>query len=450
MSQFDYDLFVIGAGSGGVRAARIAGGHGAKVAIAEEYRVGGTCVIRGCVPKKLFVYASHFADELEDAAGFGWTVEGARFDWATLRDNVQKEVSRLQGLYGQTLGNAGVTVYNARARFIDPHTLDVGGERVTARKILVATGAAPVTPDFPGAELGFTSNEAFHLEQLPKRILVYGGGYIATEFAGIFHGLGVEVTQAFRASTILRGWDEELRARLQEIYAQKGIHMRGGASIARLDKAEGENGDIIRATMTDGEVIETDAVMYAIGRKPNVEGLGLEAAGVKTAENGAIVVSADSQTSCAHIYAVGDVTDRIQLTPVAIKEGHAFSDTVFGGKHWKADHRLVPSAVFSQPPLASVGLDEDTARNEGHEIRVFRSDFRPMKFTLSGRQERTLCKLVVDANTDRVLGAHMLGPDAPEIIQAIAIAVKLGATKAQFDQTVAVHPTAAEEFVLMR
>ena len=446
MSQFDYDLFVIGAGSGGVRAARIAGSHGAKVAIAEEYRVGGTCVIRGCVPKKLFVYASHFAEELEDAAGFGWTVEGARFDWPRLRDAVQNEVSRLQGLYGNTLGNAGVTVYNARATFIDKHTLNVGGETVTARKILIATGATPVVPNFPGAELGFTSNEAFHLETLPKRVLVYGGGYIATEFAGIFHGLGAEVTQAFRGATILRGWDEELRTKLQDIYVQKGIHMRGGASIARLDK----QGDVILATMTDGAVIETDAVMYAIGRRPNVDGLGLEHAGVKTADNGAIIVSADSQTSCAHIYAVGDVTDRIQLTPVAIKEGHAFADTLFGSKHWVADHRLVPSAVFSQPPLASVGLDEDAARSEGHDIRVFRSEFRPMKFTLAGRQERTLCKLVVDAATDKVLGAHMLGPDAPEIIQAVAIAVKLGATKAQFDQTVAVHPTAAEEFVLMR
>lgn len=446
MSQFDYDLFVIGAGSGGVRAARIAGSHGAKVAIAEEYRVGGTCVIRGCVPKKLFVYASHFAEELEDAAGFGWTIEGARFDWPRLRDAVQNEVSRLQGLYGNTLGNAGVTVYNARATFIDKHTLNVGGETVTARKILIATGATPVVPNFPGAELGFTSNEAFHLETLPKRVLVYGGGYIATEFAGIFHGLGAEVTQAFRGATILRGWDEELRTKLQDIYSNKGIHMRGGASIARLDK----QGDVILATMTDGAVIETDAVMYAIGRRPNVDGLGLEHAGVKTADNGAIIVSADSQTSCAHIYAVGDVTDRIQLTPVAIKEGHAFADTLFGGKHWAADHRLVPSAVFSQPPLASVGLDEDAARSEGHDIRVFRSEFRPMKFTLAGRQERTLCKLVVDAATDKVLGAHMLGPDAPEIIQAVAIAVKLGATKAQFDQTVAVHPTAAEEFVLMR
>ncbi|MCH8684346.1 glutathione-disulfide reductase [Pedomonas mirosovicensis] len=446
MSQFDYDLFVIGAGSGGVRAARIASAHGAKVAIAEEYRVGGTCVIRGCVPKKLFVYASHYAEELEDAASFGWTVEGARFDWPTLRDNVQREVSRLQGLYGQTLAKAGVSVYDARATFLDPHTLDVGGQRVTARKILVATGATPVIPDFPGADLGFTSNEAFHLERLPKRILIYGGGYIATEFAGIFHGLGVEVTQAFRGVTILRGWDEELRTRLQDIYVQKGIHMRGGASIARLDR----DGDVIRATMTDGAVIETDAVMYAIGRRPNIDGLGLDKANVKTRENGAILVDANSQTSCAHIYAVGDVTDRIQLTPVAIKEGHAFSDTVFGGKHWTADHTRVPSAVFSQPPLASVGLDEDTAQKEGHEIRVFRSEFRPMKFTLAGRQERTLCKLVVDVKTDRVLGAHMLGPDAPEIIQAVAIAVKLGATKAQFDQTVAVHPTAAEEFVLMR
>lgn len=447
MTRFDYDLFVIGAGSGGVRAARIAATHGAKVAIAEEYRVGGTCVIRGCVPKKLLVYGSHVHEELADAAGFGWTVGGAKFDWPTLRDNVQKEVTRLNGLYIQNLEKAGVEILPTRAVLADEHTIDLGGRTVTAKHILIATGGHPVLPDCPGAELGLTSNEIFHLEALPKRMVISGGGFIATEFAGIFHGLGVEVTQLYRGDLILRGWDDDLRQQLQATYAAKGITMHTGASFERIEKQA--NGTLACA-LSDGAPLKTDIILHAIGRAPNTGNLGLDKAGVALDAAGAIVVNAQSQSSRAHIYAVGDVTNRINLTPVAIKEGHAFADTVFGGKPWVADHAMVPSAVFSQPPLASVGLTQHQAEKAGHDVRVFKSEFRPMKFTLSGRQERTLCKLVVDKATDRVLGAHMIGPDGPEIIQALAIAVKMGATKAQFDQTVALHPTTAEEFVLMR
>ncbi|MEX6724370.1 glutathione-disulfide reductase [Parapedomonas caeni] len=450
MALFDYDLFVIGAGSGGVRAARIAASHGARVAVAEEYRVGGTCVIRGCVPKKLLVYASHYGEDFDDAAGYGWRLPAdARptLDWVSLRDNVQAEVSRLNGLYMQTLGNAGVEIIPSRAVLVDEHTLQLDGRRVTARHILIAVGARPSLPDIPGAELGITSNEAFHLETLPRRVIVSGGGYIATEFAGIFHGLGAETVQLYRGETILRGWDDELRTRLQAIYQDKGIHVRTGATLARLDRAA--DGAII-ATLTDGSTLAADSVLHAIGRVPNTAGLGLESAGVATDAAGAVLVDADQRTSTGHIYAVGDVTNRVQLTPVAIKEGHAFADTVFGGKPWRADHDTIPSAVFSQPALASVGLTEAEARQKFNDIKVFRSDFRPMKHTVAGRAERSLCKLVVDGATDRVLGAHMLGADAAEIIQAVAIAVKMGATKAQFDATIAVHPTAAEEFVLMR
>jgi glutathione reductase (NADPH) len=446
MTAFDYDLFVIGAGSGGVRAARIAAGHGAKVAVAESYRVGGTCVIRGCVPKKLLVYGAHFRDAFEDAAGFGWSLPAPTLDWPTLRQAVQTEVSRLNGLYIQTLEKAGVTILNGHATFVDPHTLAIDGEQIRAHHVLIATGGWPVLPDAPGAELGITSNEAFHLESLPQRILIAGGGYIATEFAGIFNGLGSQVTQLYRGETILKGWDMELRQRLQATMIDKGITLHTKAIFERIE--QGANG--LLAYLTDGSVVEADVIMHAIGRKPNVAGLGLEKAGVALTDSGAIAVTPASQTSQPHIYAVGDVTDRIQLTPVAIKEGHAVADTLFGGKPWQADHDLVPSAVFSQPPLASVGMTEEQARASGRPVRMFRSDFRPMQFTLAGRQERSLCKLIVDEASDKVLGAHMIGPDAPEIIQAVAIAVKMGATKAQFDQTVAVHPSAAEEFVLMR
>jgi glutathione reductase (NADPH) len=446
MATVDVDLFVIGAGSGGVRAARIAASHGAKVMVAEEYRVGGTCVIRGCVPKKLLIYGAHYHDELADAARYGWDVGQPAFHWPTLRDNVQAEVSRLNGLYMQTLEKHAVTLVQDRAVFVDAHTLDVGGKRVTAKHIMIATGARPVFPACPGAELGITSNEIFLLPALPKRVLIAGGGYIATEFAGILHGLGVEVTQLYRGQLILKGWDDECRALLQKTMVDKGVTFHLGAHFDHIDKTA----DGLRAHLSDGSVVETDLIVHAIGRKPNIEGLGLEKAGVTVSDNGAITVDDYYRTSQPHIYAVGDVTDQLQLTPVAIKQGHAVADALFNNELRLVDLADVPSAVFSQPSLAAVGLTDVAAEKAGHTIKVFKSEFRPMKYTISGRQERTLCKLVVDAQTDRVLGVHMLGPDAAEIIQMAGIAVKLGATKADFDRTIAVHPTAAEEFVLMR
>jgi glutathione reductase (NADPH) len=444
--MFDYDLFVIGAGSGGVRAARIAAGHGAKVAVAEEYRIGGTCVIRGCVPKKLLVYAAHMQDDFALAATYGWDVGAPQLNWSRLRNNVQAEVARLSGLYAQTLGNAGVTTLETRAEVLDDHTLDLGDRKVTAKYILVATGARPVLPDAPGAEFGITSNDVFHLESLPKRVLIAGGGYIATEFAGILHGLGVEVTQLYRGDIILKGWDDDLRSRLQARMQADGITIHTKAIFKSIAK---ENGPL-RAHLTDGAVIDADVILHAIGRVPNTKGLGLERAGVALAANGAVEVDDQSQSSNPNIYAVGDVTDRLQLTPVAIKEGHAFADSVFGNKPWHADWDVVASAVFSTPAMASVGLTEAQARAKFAEVKIYTSEFRPMKTAMAGLPDKSFCKLVVDAKSDRVLGAHMLGDEAAEIIQALAIAVKMGVTKAQFDQTVAVHPTAAEEFVLMK
>ncbi len=446
MAAYDYDLFVIGAGSGGVRASRIASSHGAKVGIVEEYRVGGTCVIRGCVPKKLLVFGSHVREELEDAASYGWLGVEGKFDWPTLRDNVQREVTRLNGAYTATLEKNHVGIVLGRAVFLDPHTLEIGGRRITAKHFLVATGGHPVLPSFPGAELGFNSNDAFLLEKLPARLVIAGGGYIATEFAGIFHGLGVDVTQLYRGQLILKGWDAELREKLQSAYLAKGIQVKLGAEIASIARA----GAHLNVTLKDGAVLETDGVMHAVGRQPNTKGLGLERAGVAIDQWGAVKVDKMSKSSVDHIYAIGDVTNRLQLTPIAIREGHAFADSVFGNTPWSVDHTHVPTAVFSQPALASVGMTEEAARTSGFAVAIFRSDFRPMKNTISGRQERTTCKLVVDAKTDRVLGAHMLGADAPEIIQALAVAVKMGATKKDFDQTVALHPSVAEEFVLMR
>ena len=446
MSGYDYDLFVIGAGSGGVRAARIAASHGAKVAIAEEYRVGGTCVIRGCVPKKLLVYGSQFGANADLARAYGWSHSGMTLDWPTLRDAVQSEVTRLEGLYTQTLAKHGVTTLPHRAKLRDAHSVEVDGKIVTADKILIATGARPVLPDAPGAELGITSNEVFTLKELPKRLLIAGGGYIATEFAGIFHGLGSKVTQLYRGETILKEWDDELRTRLQQRMIESGITLHTKAIFERIEKS----GSALVAHLSDGASVEADVILYAIGRKPNIRGLGLEHAGVELGKGGAIEVNDWSQTNVPNIYAVGDVTDRIQLTPVAIREGHGFADSVFGGNAWHADWSNVPSAVFSQPPLAAVGMSEKQALAAGHEVKIYRSAFRPMRTALAGLPHQSFCKLVVDTKTDRVLGAHMLGEDAPEIIQALAIAVKMGATKAQFDATVALHPSAAEEFVLMR
>ncbi len=447
MTSFDYDLFVIGAGSGGVRAARIAAAHGARVAVAEEFRIGGTCVIRGCVPKKLLVYGAHFAEDLDDARRFGWTLGEHRFDWLTLRDNVLADVDRLNGLYTVTLNTHKVEQFLARATLAGPHAVNVDGRTVTARHILIATGGHPTVPDLPGAEHGITSNEIFHLPTLPRRMVIAGGGYIANEFAGIFHEFGTQVTLLNRGDRILRGWEDALVERLLAISIAKGIAFRFNTVIERIEKLEDAS---LRLHYRDGSTQDTDVLLWAIGRQPNIAGLGLEAAGVAVNDRGAIAVDADSHTNIASIHAVGDVTDRIQLTPVAIREGHALADGLFGGKHWRVDHSCVPSAVFSNPPLASVGLTEAQAAAQGIAVRIFTSDFRPMRNVLAGRDERALYKLVVDAMSDVVIGAHMLGPDAPEILQALAIAVKARLTKAQFDETVALHPTMSEELVLMR
>ncbi len=446
MTTYDYDFFVIGGGSGGVRAARIAGGHGAKVAVAEERYLGGTCVNVGCVPKKLLVYASHFGEDFEDAAGFGWSVGERRFDWAQLIANKNNEIGRLNEVYARMLGGSGVEVFDGHAHLVDAHTVAIGEQTYSAEYILVAVGGWPVKPDVPGAEHAITSNEAFFLDDLPERVVVVGGGYIAVEFAGIFHGLGARVTQLYRGPMFLRGFDEDVRATLAEEMAKKGIELCFNANIAGIEQADGA----LRATLEDGATIDADCIMYATGRAPLTANIGLENAGVALNAKGAVVVDEYSKTSVDNIYAVGDVTDRVNLTPVAIREGHAVADTVFGGRPTRADHADVPSAVFSQPSIGMVGLTEDQARETYGAVDVYRSHFRAMKHTLSGRDEKTLMKLIVERETDRVVGVHMVGPDAGEIIQGIGIAVKCGATKAQFDATVGIHPTAAEEFVTMR
>ncbi len=447
MTKYDYDLFVIGAGSGGVRAARIAATHGAKVGIAEEYRVGGTCVIRGCVPKKLFVYASHYSEEFEEAAGFGWTVGECSFDWKTLVANKDKEIDRLNGIYIRNLEKAGVEIIQSRATIKDAHTVRLEAEdrEVTAERILIAVGATPFMPDVPGIEHAISSNEAFHLEELPKRIVVVGGGYIAVEFAGIFNGLGVETKQLYRGPLFMRGFDDDLREMLAEEMMKKGVGLRMNSDIASIAKKDGE----LELTLTSGEILKTDAVMYATGRKPLTKGLGLEEVGVKLGKSGQVIVDEYSKTSVDNIYAVGDVTDRANLTPVAIREGHAFADTVYGGKDVKVDHSIIPTAIFSQPEMGTVGLTEVQARERG-EIDLYKTAFRGLKNALSGSQERTFMKLVVDAKTEKVLGVHIMGQGAGELIQAVGIAVTMGATKAQFDATIAVHPTAAEELVTLR
>jgi len=444
----DYDLFVIGAGSGGVRAARIAAAHGARVAIAEEHKVGGTCVIRGCVPKKLLVYGAHFAEDLNDAAMFGWDVPKCAFNWPVLRDNVLGEVSRLEGLYIQTLTNHQVEIFHERATLTGPNEVRLSsGKTIGASKILIATGARPFMPGIEGVEHAISSNEVFHLDKIPDRIVIAGGGYIANEFAGIFHQFGSHVVVVNRSDVILRGYDEQMRDRLLQISMTKGIEYRFNSSFNRIEKQD--NGGLF-VDMEGCDDIEADAVLFATGRVPNVEGLGLEEAGVALGERGQIRVDENSQTNVQSIFAVGDVTDRIQLTPVAIREGHAFADTQFGNKPWTVDHNCVPHAVFSHPPIAGVGMTESEARNRLGQVRTYTSDFRPMKNVLAGRNERSLYKLVVDAATDRVVGIHMIGPDAPEILQVAAVAVKAGLKKADFDATVALHPTMSEELVLMR
>ncbi len=446
--KFDYDLFVIGAGSGGTRAARIAAKHGAKVAVAEEYRVGGTCVIRGCVPKKLFVYASKFAEEFEDAIGFGWTSEKISFDWQVLLENKDKEIERLSKAYIRNIEGAGAEIILERAEVQDRNRLRLAsGKIVTAKYILIATGAAPFVPHhIPGHELAITSNEIFQLKKLPRRICIVGGGYIAVEFAGIMQGLGVETILIYRGEQILRGFDDDVRAHLAAEMTKKGIEIRTRADVAKIERS----GEGVRVTLEDGAAFGAGQIMFATGRIPHVAGLGLENAGVDLTPHYAVKVDDYSRTTADNIYAVGDVTNRVNLTPVAIREGQAFADTVFGGKDVKVDHKLIPTAVFSQPEIGTVGLTETQAREEHAKIDIYKTSFRPMKHTLSGRDERMFMKLVVDGESDRVLGCHICGPDAGEMAQLLGISIRLGAKKADFDATMAVHPTSSEELVTMR
>ena len=450
MAGYDYDLFVIGGGSGGVRGARMAASTGARVAIAESYRYGGTCVIRGCVPKKLLSYASHFHEDFEDAAGFGWTVQPATFDWATLIANKDREIDRLEGIYGTLLGNAGVEAFHGHARLLDAHTIEVGDRTFTAETVLIATGGTPTFPTEPGWEHGISSNEAFHLEELPKRVVIAGGGFIAVEFAGIFNGLGSQVTQMYRGPQILRGFDDDVRNTLAGEIVKKGINLIVETIIDRVEKRAPEDGGDLLLHLSDGSTLETDLLMAATGRKPNVENLGLQEVGVALDKSGAIKVDEFSKTSVDNIYAVGDVTNRINLTPVAIQEAMAFVDTVFRKMPRAMNHADVPSAVFSHPPVGTVGLTELQAREKYGAVDIYRSTFRPMKHTLSGRDEKSMMKLVVERTGQKVVGVHMVGLDAPEIVQGMAIAIKAGATKQIFDATVGIHPTAAEEFVTMR
>lgn len=449
MTARDVDLFVIGGGSGGVRAARIASGYGARVMIAEEHRVGGTCVIRGCVPKKLLVYASRYADEFEDAAGYGWTVPPPSFDWRTLIANKDREIARLEAAYITNLERAKVEIVKSRAVLEGPHDvrLMATGETVRARHILIATGGWPsLGADIAGLEHVISSNEAFDLKEFPKRILIQGGGYIAVEFAGIFNGLGSDVTLVYRRENILRGFDDDVREHLREELTKQGIKIVTNEIVEAVEKVD--RGLCVQ--LSDHESVTVDQVMFATGRRPNVNGLGLDKAGVKVSEQGAIAVDAYSRTSVPHIYAVGDVTDRVNLTPVAIREGHAFADTVFGGKDVKVDHADIPTAVFSQPEVGTIGLTEAQARKRLARVDIYKTSFRPMKATVAARDTRSFFKLVVDGTTDRVVGCHIVGPEAGEMIQLVGIAVKMKATKADFDAVMAVHPTAAEELVTMR
>ena len=458
MAAYDYDLFVIGAGSGGVRAARIAANHGARVAVAEEYRVGGTCVIRGCVPKKLLVYASRFHGEFEDAGGFGWTVASdggsPKFSWPALIANKDKEIDRLERAYRANLERAKVEIVATRATVAGPNAVRLGpeGRTVTARHILIATGGWPVMPSIPGIEHAINSNQAFHLEQLPRAIVIVGGGYIAVEFAGIFSGLGVETTLVYRGEKILRGFDDDLRDDLTAAMRKRGVTIVTGATPTAIEALGG--GPVgtreLRIALSSGAHLDAGGIMYATGRLPNTKGLGLEAAGVKCGVKGEVVVDARSQSNVPSIWAVGDVTDRVSLTPVAIREGHAFADTVFGNRPWEADHSLIPTAVFSEPEIGTVGMTEAEARKAHSAVDIYKTRFRPMKYTLSGRDERMLMKLVVEAAGQKVVGCHILGPDAAEMVQTVAIAMRMGATKLDFDRTMALHPSAAEELVTLR
>jgi glutathione reductase (NADPH) len=445
MADFDYDLFTIGAGSGGVAGSRRAATYGAKVAIAEAVRVAGTCVLRGCVPKKLLVYGVHFADELEDAAGYGWTIGPHSLDWAKLIQAKDKEIDRLHGIYIKMLKDSGVEIIDGWAEIVGPHEVRINNKTIRARNILIATGGRPEKPEIPGVEHAITSNEALDLKRLPKRMVIVGGGYIAVEFAGIFAAAGVEVTEIIRADAILRGFDSDIRSHLTAEMQKRGITIKSGVRVARIDKA----GEGYRLTSDAGETFETDLVMYATGRVPNTGKLGLDKVGVHLNKRNAVSVDEWQRTTVPGIYAVGDCTDRINLTPVAIAEARAVAETLFNRNPVKMDHGTVPSAVFSQPPVGTVGLSEDAARQIA-PVDVYRATFRPMKFVLPNRDEKAMMKLVVDRDSNKVVGAHMVGPDAPEIIQGLAIAVKAGLTKQQWDRTVAIHPTAAEEFVLMR
>ena len=445
MPKYDFDLFTVGAGSAGVRASRFASGYGARVAIAEERYLGGTCVNVGCIPKKLFSYAAHFHEDFEDATAYGWRTGEPAFDWKTLLEHKDREILRLNSVYERLLKGSGVEIFNGHATVVDPNTVEIGGRRITAQHILLATGGWPVKPAIPGAEHAFTSNEAFHLERLPRRVVVVGGGYIAVEFASIFNGLGVETALVYRRDRLLRAFDADLGRFLGEQIAAKGITIRYGCNIAAISK----NGSL-HITLTDGAVLESDGVMLATGRAPNTKGLGLERVGVELDANGAVAVDEDYQTSVPSIHAIGDVTDRVLLTPVALAEGMVVADRLFNEGRRSMSYENVATAIFSHPNVGTVGLSEDEARNRGREIAVYRSIFTPLKHTLTGRGEKALMKLVVDRKSDRVLGVHMVGPDAGEIIQGFAVALNCNVTKAQLDATIGIHPTLAEEFVTMR
>ena len=446
MAEFDYDMFVIGIGSGGVRAARFAANFGAKVAAAEDRYMGGTCVNVGCIPKKLFVYASHFPHDFEDAAAYGWTVGEASFDWTTLRDNKDKEIGRLNGIYENMLGNAGVEVFKARATVVDPHTVDVGGKQVTAKYILIATGGWPSVPDIPGKEHAITSNEFFHMEEWPERAIVVGGGYIAVELTGVFHGLGTNVIQLYRGPHFLRGFDDDVRHQLADEMRKQKVDLRFNANIARIE----QDGDELVADLEDGTHMRTDVILYATGRSPNSANIGLEEAGVELGKGGAVLVDEGFKTSVPSIYAIGDVIDRVQLTPVALEEGMVVANELFNEKAGAVDYTNIPTAVFSQPSIGTVGLTEAQARDKYGKVDIYMSNFKALKHTLTGRDERTFMKMIVHPETDVVLGVHMVGPEAGEIVQGIGIALKAGATKATFDATIGIHPTSAEEFVTMR